>query len=94
MEHKYTASLTLGGLLCLAVVVAISAYHVAGLDNNISKLIKASGESRTMEQTLEQDVKNQAGETITVKTTRGPSETVEAFAARHQEAVVAAKALG
>jgi len=87
-----TASITLGGLVVVACVLAVAGYQVAQLDARIATLIRTKNQEERM-QTLTETVTSQSGRTLTVTTTRGEGETIDSFIGRHNEAVNAARAL-
>ena len=92
MQQQTSALVTLGGLVCVSVVLAMTSEHVVELDSRIALLITKEQQEQEV-QTLTEKV--QVGErVITVTTTRGDNETVEAFVARHNAAVAAVQGGG
>lgn len=85
----------MGGLGVLTIVVLVAGYRVASLDNSIAKLIRELSTPKPfiVMQTYSEVVTTQSGRVITVVTTRLEGESAQDFAARHNEAVEAARKL-
>ncbi len=87
MQRETTSLLTLGGLLCLTVVVLMASGQLTALDARMATVIELK-EVTTM-QTLTEVVTVSETRTITVSTVRNEGESTADWIARHNEAVTA-----
>lgn len=91
-ESRVTSILTLGGLLVLSVVVVAAGSQIAALDGRITEALNAEPKELQMQQTITEVVTRANGTQVTVTTTRGADESVDAFIARHDAVTAALKA--
>jgi len=89
----WMASVTTGGLIVVAIAMAVVLSQVAHLSGHVQHLGELYQQRRERMQTLTENVTTTSGRVITVTTTRGENETIDAFIGRHNEAVTAARAL-
>lgn len=86
MRAEVAPWVTVGGLLCLAVVVALAANQVSKLDAGIAKLVTTTQPKDGEVQTYTSKVTNQSGLETTIVTTQQDGETIDVALARHLEA--------
>ena len=91
MNHKTLGFVTLGGLVCLAVVMSMATASVAGLDGKISSLLTQQLALKGDVMVLSEDVDRGEGRVTTVTTTKQDNETLAEFIARHDAAVALLK---
>lgn len=91
MRHESLSLLTLGGLAVLTVVVAMASHTLSQLDGKLARDFTFPDGKEPM-QTLTETVARSDGRKITVTTTRGSDEALDAFIARHNATVAAVQA--
>lgn len=91
MRHESLSLLTLGGLAVLTVVVAMASHTLSQLDGKLARDFTFPDGKEPM-QTLTETVARSDGRKITVTTTRGSDEALDAFIARHDATVAAVQA--
>ena len=92
MRAETTSFLTLGGLLAVVVMVSLASGKLSELAGAVSGAAGRPNPKIIM-QTITQEVTRHDGSKVTISTIRGGSaEAVDAWLARHDEAVAAARA--
>ena len=91
MRAETTSFLTLGGLLAVVVMVSLASGKLSELAGAVSGAAGRPNPKIIM-QTITQEVTRRDGSKVTISTTRGEGEAVDAWLARHDEAVAAARA--
>lgn len=86
MKQQTSAVMTLGGLVCVSVLLAMMASRVLDLDGKLARVIEHSTLKEHM-QTLSEVVTTSTGRKVTVTTQRYDGESIDAFVARHLLAV-------
>ena len=83
---------TLGGLGCLSILVALAASQVTSLSSKLTTLIELNPPRTSKMQTLKSNVTRPNGDVTEIITERGAGESEKDWFTRHDSAVAYAKA--
>lgn len=88
--QRWTAGLTLGGLVVLTAVMVAASDHLVSLDSGIHRLIQFKTQGPIMQEYVEiVSPLSNPDRKVTVRTVRLPDETLDAWRQRHEDAVEA-----
>tara|TARA_R110000782_G_scaffold253743_1_gene341930 strand:- start:11163 stop:11447 length:285 start_codon:yes stop_codon:yes gene_type:complete len=94
MRQQPATFATLGGLVCISVLVTMTGARVIDLDSRIARLITTNTDNADRMPTLTEQVKRPSGRITTVTTPALEGETPDAHLARHDALVALARASG